>query len=302
MPTLVDVVGAAVVFTLNESHSRPVGKFNQPLVRRRMDAQKLTDIVNQSGFPLQMRMVALVEKTRSKHGWNVRGIEHSWKNQFDDDSGFVDLVLVDHYGTSIMLVECKRVLDSSWIFLKQKADGAERWHAKAWVTRYAGESLKHAGWVDLTLDPPTPECEFCVVPGQDPKSKPMLERVAGELVSATEAYALEEQVHQVIRSDSFKMYFSVIVTTATLQVCTIDPEEVSLHDGKVAAAEFAEVPFVRFRKQLSTRPVPARANANDSFYDFARAKEHTVFVVNAASLPQFLSEFELGRDSVSRFE
>ena len=38
----------------------------------------------------------------------------------------------------------------------------------------------------------SPECTFCVVPGQDKKSRPMLERIAAELIEATESLAYED--------------------------------------------------------------------------------------------------------------
>lgn len=266
-----------------------------------MDTNKLTDIVNQSGFPLQMGVVAQIEKTKDSHGWNVRFVEHAWKNQFDGDGGFIDIVLEDRHRSTVMVVECKRVLESSWIFLKANTGPPLRRHAKAWVTRFSNNELKHAGWTDLTPDPSTPESAFCVVHGQDSKSRPMLERVAAELVSATEAYAIEDQGYMAKQFDLFRMCFSVIVTTATLQVCTFNPEHVSVIDGKVASTEFTEVPYLRFRKQLTVRPLPSQLTLADGFYDFAGAKEHTVFVVNAASFTKFLSEFEVGDDAVRRF-
>lgn len=266
-----------------------------------MDIQKLTDTVNQSGFPLQIGLVSLVQRTTDQHGWKVLFVEHSWKNELDNDSGFIDIVLENKYGTSVMLVECKRVLDSSWIFLVPSQKSKPRRQAKAWLTRYANDCFKHMWWADLSLDPDSLESEFCVVPGQDPKSKPMLERVAGEVVSATEAIAIEEKDYHAQRKDSLRMYFSVIVTTAKLQVCTFEPEKVSLANGKLADAVFKEVPYVRFRKQLTTRPATIPLNVVDGFYNFVRAKEHTVFVVNAEALPNFLAAFEVDDGSLHRF-
>ena len=267
-----------------------------------MDTQKLTDTVNQSGFPLQIGLTALIQNTTNEHGWKVSFVEHSWKSELDNDSGFIDIVIENKYSTSFMLIECKRVLDSSWIFLVPKSKANPRRHAKAWVNSFAGNCFKHFCWADLSLDPVSYESEYCVVPGQDPKSKPMLERVAADVVSATEALALEQKDYQAQLKDPLRMYFSVIVTTAKLQVCAFESEKVSLVDGKVADAEFTEVPFVRFRKQLSTRPASVQLNFVDDFNGFVRAKEHTVFVVNAESLPNFLAEFEVDNKALSRIE
>ena len=126
----------------------------------------------------------------------------------------------------------------------------------------------------------------------------MLERVASDIVSATEALALEEKDYQAQLKDPLRMYFSVIVTTAKLQVCSFEPGKVSFLDGKVAETDFTEVPYIRFRKQLSTRPISAQLNVVSGLHEFIRAKEHTVFVVNAQELPKFLANFEVDRSSL----
>jgi hypothetical protein len=266
-----------------------------------MDAQKLTDIVNQSGFPLQVGLTDLIQKSTDQHGWKVRFTEHSWKNDLDKESGFIDIVIEDRHCTSIMLIECKRVLDSSWIFIVPKSKLMPRRHVKAWVTRFVGKEFKHIFWADLSLSPSSFETEFCVVPGQDSKSKPMLERVAADIVSATEALALAERDCQAQLKDSLKMYFSVIVTTAKLQVCSFEPGKVSLSDGKVAETEFVEVPYIRFRKQLSTRPTLIPLYSVRGFHELVRAKEHTVFVVNAQALTEFLTDFEVDESALRNF-
>lgn len=267
-----------------------------------MDTQKLTDIVNQSGFPLQIGVASLIERTKDQHGWKVLFMEHSWKNELDNDKGFVDLVLEDRHRFSVMIVECKRVLDSSWIFLNPDPTAKKRRHAKAWLTRHAGDCFKHLNWTDLTIDPDSFESEYCVVFGQDAKSKPMLERVAAELVSATEAIALEEKDYQAQRRDTWRVYFSVIVTTAKLRMCTFNPDKISIADGKIVDPQFTDVPYIRFRKQLSTRAPAVPLNVIDGFNDFVRAKEHTVFVVQSESVPEFLSTFEVDNQKLAPFE
>ena len=157
--------------------------------------------------------------------------------------------------------------------------------------------FRHFDWKDLTLEPTTPESEYCVVPGQDAKAKPMLERVAAEVVSATEGLAVEEKSLLVRQSDALRMYFNVIVTTASIKVCSFDPKGVSIDDGTVKDMEFAEAPYVRFRKQLSTREVKWHPPAiNDTAV--VRAKENTVFVVNSGALLDFLSAFEVDNHSL----
>ena len=263
-----------------------------------MDQKKLAEIVNQSGFPLQIGIAQHIKLTSSEHGWKVLHTEHSWESVENDENGFIDLILEDQHGTSVVLVECKRVLESSWVFLNANPSLTNRRHAKTWVTCYISENLATYGWVDLTLEPSCPESQYCVVFGQDAKSKPMIERIGADLVSATEALAQEEKPYLARIKDAIRMYFSVIVTTAQLKICSFDPKDISLADGKINKSSFQDVPFVRFRKQLSTRlPKP---NFSEGLGRLAYAKEHTIFVVNAEAISQFLSVIELDDDVYRR--
>lgn len=209
-----------------------------------VEDNKLSATVNQSGFPLQIGIATIVGNTTSKHGWKVLRQEHSWRNEADDGTGFIDIVLENQSGTAVLVLECKRVLNSAWIFLNPATSVNNRRHAKGWLTRYVNGACTHFDWHHLSLSPASPETEFCVVPGQDAKSKPMLERIASDLVSATEAYAREEKPFQAAVGDALRMYFSVIVTTSSLKVCSFDPNQISLSDGKIDQSQFVEVPYV----------------------------------------------------------
>jgi len=258
-----------------------------------MTNKKLIDAVNRSGFPLQIGLENLVNKTHSKHGWRVIYSEHSWKNPADGCSGFIDLILEDHHGTSVLVVESKRVIDTSWIFLIDDPKQLSRRHAKSWMMYYVKNKLTYFGLKELALEPTTPQSQYCVVDGQDPKAKPMLERIGSDLVSSSEGFANEEREVPLKDIEAFRMYFNVIVTTAKLQVCSFDPTNTSVKDGTVQNAKFTEVPFLRFRKQLAYQySVPERP----SFYDYgeiARAKESTVFVVHGEAFPDFLCQFQV---------
>lgn len=259
-----------------------------------MDTDKLTNTVNRSGFPLQIGLEYLIEKTRSSHGWKVIFSEHSWKNSSDGSSGFIDLVVENQHRTSVLVVECKRVLETSWIFLIEDKKQLGRRHAKSWVTRTVDKKMKYFGLKDLTLEPTTPQSQYCVVYGEDAKSKPMLERIAAGVVSAAEALAFEEKESCINEFDMLRMYINVIVTTAKLQVCNLNPSDVSIVNGKVENVEFTEVPFLRFRKQLSIpHEQPKDPAVLSNYREIARAKENTVFIVNAEAFPEFLKRLEV---------
>ncbi len=265
------------------------------------DRDPLLNVANSSGFPLQIAVEHLVHETSNVHGWTVCYVEHAWVNRADNHNGFIDIVLQDRNRTSILVVECKRVRDSTWLFLRSDGTNKERLHCKSWVSRYAEGRMKYFGWHDLVANPPSTEAVFCAVRGQSANEpKPMIERVASELVSSTEALAWEEKDFRPDLQDNIRFYFNVIVTTAELKVGRFSPDQISLADGALKAAEFSQVPFVRFRKQLSLRSDPLTPE------DFgggnpSRAKENTVFVVNAESLTTFLSSFEIQNDSANQF-
>lgn len=101
------------------------------------------------------------------------------------ESGFIDLVLEFSGAATVLVIECKRVLDSKWVFLHSKGQINKRQRAKTWVSNYVDHKFKSFNWLDTASEPSCPECEFSIVWGQDNKSKPMLERVAASLVSST---------------------------------------------------------------------------------------------------------------------
>lgn len=263
-----------------------------------LDDEKLTNEVNRSGFPLQLRVENIVRTMQQlspfDRKWNVIYTEHSWKNPFDGDSGFIDVVLLNEDRVNTLVVECKRVKDATWIFINDCKQEQLRSHAKAFVSETDLEgNVNRFDWEDLTYPLQTYESKYCVVSGQDGKSRPMLERVAAELVSATEALANEELVRGIIGKYRERRYFNVIVTTATIKICSIDPAKISITDGSIDNDKFAvkEVPYLRFRKQLSF-PVKESNNIEaGNFYALNVEKENTVFIVNSLHLEDFLRNF-----------
>ena len=126
---------------------------------------------------------------------------------------------------------------------------------------------------------------FCAIRGQSVNDRTtLLERIGGELVSATEALAEEERDFRLPNSPTVRFYFNVIVTTADLKVAKFNPQDVSLADGTFDHAEIDSVPFVRLRKQLSMRPVRFTPEDFQNNMQTADSKENTVFVVRADSL------------------
>lgn len=260
-------------------------------------------IANDSGFPLQIAIGHQVADSKDTHGWTVRHSEHAWTNRFDQQSGFIDLVLQDRYKTTYLVLECKRVRQAAWLFMHPNGTAQPRRHAKCWVTHYAKGKMPHYGWCDVPIDPVSPEAMFCAIRGQSVNDRTtLLERVGGELVSATEALAEEERDFRPPTYPTARFYFNVIVTTADLKVAKFNPQDVSLADGTFGHAEIESVPFVRLRKQLSMRPVRLTPEDFQNNTQTADSKENTVFVLRADSLLKFLKEFDYPASSLRQFQ
>jgi len=249
--------------------------------------------VNSSGFPLQIGIKNIVDDSFENHNWRTLFTEHAWRNPNKNETGFIDLVLENQNGIQLLVVECKRVKDTSWIFLIEGETIKNRHHAKSFVFRQSLEDIKRFEWLDITLDPSTPESQFCVIPGTGNNKRSLIERTASELISSTEAFAYENKSLTLKDRETLKIYFNVIVTTAKLQVCLFKPDSISIENGTISDPYFKEVPYLRFRKQLN--PIYKIPKIYSSFgsQEVARAKENTVFVVNSMHLIEFLKEFEI---------
>lgn len=257
---------------------------------------------NDSGFPLQIAVARHVGETTVAHGWTVRYAEHSWSNQVDGQSGFIDLVLQDRLKCTFTVVECKRVRNAEWVFLHSAGTAPKQNHAKAWISHYANGTMAQCGWYNISVNPACVEAQFCAVRGQSSNDRTtLLERVGSDLIAATEALAAEERDFRPDNCESIKIYFNVIVTTADLKVGEFDPANVSLSEGTLPSASFESVPYIRFRKQLSTRPTRFTPADYGKATDIAYSKENTVFVVRADALPDFLNELDVPERSLHQF-
>jgi hypothetical protein len=251
-----------------------------------------------SGFPFQIAVAQSIQQGEARHGWRVRHSEHAWLNRADGMSGFIDLVVHDQHDYARMVVECKRVRDTNWVFFNSTGTANARRHCKAWVTHYRGDTFGAFGWHEMPLDPASPEAHFCAVRGQTTNDKnTFLERVAGALISSTEALALQERDYRP-QGESMRMYFNAVVTTASLKVVTFDPSHLSLHEGVLNDGVVHDVPFVRVRKQFSMRPTQLTQEDWLRHDDPDYRRENTVFVINAAHVNEFLEQFDIPNGSV----
>ena len=126
-----------------------------------------------------------------------------------------------------------------------------------------------------------------------------MERLASEVIDSVEGLGEEEiLIHQsqshVDRLLAF--LFPVIVTNAEIAICSFNPSKVSILDGTLdaSAATISTVPFIRFRKSLATAfPEGIFSNLKEA----NEAREVTVFVVTASSLPSLLKDWKMSARS-----
>ncbi len=162
-----------------------------------------------------------------------------------------------------------------------------------WITLGHQLVIDAQEWVEGQVYPETPEAEFCIVGGQDPKSKPMLERTAAELIEATEAFAQSYGMYHFSQDETARLFIPVVITTAELKLCKFDANEVSLTTGEIVNAEFETVPFLRFRKQFTDRTIDSNRLPQIDYKTIDRQKENSIFVVNSEHILEFFDQLSV---------
>ncbi len=82
------------------------------------------DLVNKTGFPLQIALAQVV-RANENSGWRVMHEEHSWQNAREGSGGYADLVLENVVRDVVLILECKRIQEASYVFLHQSGKGQE---------------------------------------------------------------------------------------------------------------------------------------------------------------------------------
>lgn len=150
-------------------------------------------------------------------------------------------------------------------------------------------------WDDVLLTPASFESEFCILPNDEQRRQPILEGLAVEVLEATEGIAQEEVGVQGSQRGAGCLnlfMFPAIVTNAEIMACRFNSRDVNIKEGTLdpSNAEMFPVPFIRFRKSLTSDFPPGRFR---DLQDVQRARERTIFVVNAASMSVSLTDWDL---------
>lgn len=246
---------------------------------------------NSSGFPLQIAAVHAINQSKN---WRVLLEEHPWRSDITGGEGFIDIVAVTRIDdTCAMVLECKRVRQTSWVFLIPKPSVSHSRRVTVWVSNRVDSKWAEYGWKNWGPYPPTYESEYCAIPGQESGRKTLLERTACDLTDSVQALAEQEkQIQEKRNTNNFtRAYIPVVLTTAQLFVSHFDPADISLTDGSLPEdTPFSPVSYLKFRKSLSTR---AQASSTTSIEKLYSESERTIFVVNAEHLPEFLQELRI---------
>jgi len=270
--------------------------------------------VNKSGFPFQLKIAHEIDTTSGTHNFQVLSQEHPWSVPERNKSGFADIVIGHNEISTIRIViECKKFsgVDSRrlrWIFLipstktVRPTDSASCYEVearKAFDRERPGTGAtrwyEFQDWDDVHLFPESSESGFCIQEADKEDRPPMLEKLAFDVLASVEGMALEER--NLLRSregatQGRLFMFPLIVTNAELFITQFDPASVDVETGAmdVNSVQIEAVPFIRFRKSLSTDfpkgPLLHLKHAN-------QARERTVMIVNASALPDFLSKWRL---------
>lgn len=231
-----------------------------------------------SGFPLQTR---IRHEILASPGWTVHASEYPWQGPGGDDR-FLDLVATN--GRLVLTIECKKTTKEILTFLLPlgHSGSGER---EDFRCLYVVQTRDLTGRPEICCEEwplhPRSRCaEFCIVStSESGRDHRLLERDAGLVIRATEAFALDSkeytQAYSRIRLPC--LLLPIIVTNAPIYVARYDPANVSLETGEFPGLpqEIDRVSCVRFRKSFTS----------EGGRDLG---DRSVFVVSAAWLPEFL--------------
>jgi hypothetical protein len=259
------------------------------------EKDKLLRLVNSSGFPFQLGVADLIRRRIEDPSfrWKLVAQEYPWRSE-DGREGFIDIIIRNTTDNDRMVVECKRTRDANWVFLLPKNGISDTGpHAKLLYVSLAGGTSANqmrTGWHDFYTQPESPISEFCIVRGTGEGQKPMIESVCGVLLNSIECLTQEESTFAIKTNAGLNCsYIPVIVTNAKLQVCRFKLSSLSYEDGELPDGEFESVPYIRFRKTLSTKSISLTSAANITYAN--RERQRTVFVVQSTHLERFLEEW-----------
>ncbi len=253
------------------------------------------DIIDNSGYPLQIHIEDWIKKTLNQHKWRVLAKEHRWVNMSSNDEGYIDLILEHNSYNLRLVVECKRI-SGNWIFLLPTEQVNQKRDTR--ILSFDLQTFKFL-WSKTALDPMSNEASFCIMETDGKKDSRTLEKLAGELLLSLEYLAIEEselmkkQAQNSQQRPGYMIYIPIVVTTAALQIATFDPSNFDIKNGKMIDASIpSSIEYIRFQKNLATS-IDYEKPLLNSLKEANRENDRTVFIVSAESFIKFLRLIDL---------
>ena len=212
------------------------------------DKKMPQDIINESGYPLQIHLENQINSTHDKHHWSVLVHEHRWIHPNTEEESFVDLILQHDSLTLRLVIECKRI-NGTWTFLLPDRRYDEVLRARTLISHHE-QSAFPIMWGEYLFNPESCESAFCVMETGGRKDSRTLEDLSDLLLLSVESIALQERSlrWKLPQGWTTRLYLPLVVTTAKLQKAIFLPSDVSVEDGEISRREIGEVKMIRFRK------------------------------------------------------
>jgi hypothetical protein len=256
--------------------------------------QKITDLINYSGFPFQTKVAEIIRNLGKSTGLSVISEEHHWKNIDSQEEGFIDIVASNYAEVLRFVIECKRK-DESWLYLipsnyKRKSTNRLLWGAK-------NKTKKAIDYANFITSDGLYETNQCIVQSKNNKTNALFEKICSDLLASVEMLA-NQDLQVEIRDREYRVYFPLIITTAKLVAVEYDQNNLDIINGKfpkpILGEQIKEVPIIKFRKSFSTSI--EYLNKVDSLDQAHQYSQRTVFVVNSEHIKEFfklLNSFSL---------
>jgi len=252
------------------------------------------DIVNESGYPLQIYLEDLIKENSKDLIWRVQQSEHRWLDEHSNEEGFIDLVLNNVRGNYRIIIECKRII-GKWNFIVQDQGLNKVYDSKILSIDYQTHNYS---WPNLHIKPDSYEAAYCVMETEGKRDTRSLEKISGELLLSLEYFAIDEtkfmektfpENKPLLDKDVF--YIPLIVTTADLQLLKFNPKDFDVKTGRITTSNEEPAEFIRYKKNLSSHIKFENIKKNYIFSDENKEYDRTVFIVHAENLIDFLKSF-----------
>ncbi len=249
------------------------------------------DLINQTGFPLQMLLQTLVG---TKKFWKSKIPEHSVEDPNTGITYWIDLIIDnDDFQPGLRLVlECKRHLSTDWLFLIDNPNDAGAFvHTLNARKDETNEDV--ISWNRRKIIPSSYYSMFCVKTKEQTSDEHMLENICKNMLLTCELLAKQELSNiepQRLKTD--RVYIPIIVTTANVRACHFNSSDINLNYGNIdkLKANLQDVEMIRFVKNFKSI-IADKGKKYSDLLKLHTANERTILIIQAKAFLNFLDVF-----------